>query len=731
VNTVLAALLALALLLVPLVSGLPDEPLWSSWLAALVMLTGVLAVLKRGNSAAKEAGTPGSSSLLPWRGAGLPFAIMVVWALVSLAAALLHQRGLAYLGLMLRGWGLLVVQFTFFAQARRMAQSSGSTAWILVLGLVAGAAVVVAMGANEYAAHARAGQPDWRVFGTSTPDYLAGYLVMLLPLTLAVLLAVRASGVVSLLLGLVAALELGVMLTTGSRFALVSLVAGLATMGGALGFALRRGLLLEPETRRRLRGMAAVLALAGLVAAKPVLGRLLTTHASDNSAAFRVWTWRGAWHMALAHPFAGTGIGAWAQTYPRYALTGFTRLAHSGYLQMADECGLVGLAALLAMLGTVAIAIARGLARSAAPLPTQPHAELTPKGKGRGRQAVPIPLPRSPSSLDAALPADPRLLLCGLAGSLAAGMAQNLIDSDWAVFFLGLSFWAIAGLAVGFAECGLSVSHPQGVSSPLRTLAGVGALGLTAYFACQGMAALLGTAARRAPTPQEAESDYVIARAWDPLNATYPAELGYRVYAHQNNLPAAEAMLRTAVALKPDAVNYRRLGTVLLSEGKTDKAREAWQRGLSAEPQSLDLLLALADVTPPPARLAYYQTMAQLETSPVGTVRAIGGITEPKFAIADAALGDAVQNDPTQAQAFYARAARVLAAYADEDGSVNPQRQAMQGYQTDPAQDAQMRDLYAHVTDRLIALAPPNQRAALTRRRQETLSRYDALLPKP
>lgn len=725
-NIWIAALLALVLLLAPWLSGLPDEPLWSSWLAALVMLAGVLAVLKRRDSAPQTASFSASPPV-PWQGAGLFFGLLVLWALASVAVAVLHRHSAGFLGLMLRGWAVLAVQLMLFALARRLAQSNGSPFWIVVLGLVAGAAVVAAQGANEYAFHVRAGEPGWRVFATSTPDYLAGYLVMLLPLTL----VVRAGGAVSLLLGLVAALELGVMLTTGSRFALVSFVAGLATMGAALGFALRRGLALEPQTRRRLTGMAVVLVLAGLAAAKPVLSRLLTTHAADNSAAFRVWTWRGAWHMAFANPLFGTGIGAWVQTYPRYALTGFTRLAHSGYLQMADECGLVGLAALLATLGAVAVAVARGLSRSDVSVPLPASVKQTPRRKGGKRPPAAISPPRPPSLLDTALPADPRLLLCGLAGSLAAGVTQNLIDSDWSVFFFGVCFWAIAGLAVGVAERGQAPAPARAVSPAARTLIGVGAAGLTAYFACQGVGALLGAAARLAPTPQEAETDYQTARAWDPLNAAYPAEIGYRVYARQSRLPAAEAMLRQAVALKPDAVNYRRLGTVLLAQGKTAQAQGAWERGLTAEPQSLDLLLALASVTPTPSNLAYYRTIARLETSPVGTVRAIGGITEPRFAVADAALGDDPRAAPAQAQAFYARAARGLEAFAREDGSTNPQRQAMQGSQTDPAQDAQMRALYAHVMDRLLALAPARQRALLAQKRQETLARYDALLPKP
>lgn len=733
-NILPVILCAAALVLMPLLSGVPDEPLWSSWLAALVMGSTAWAVLQRFFPATKTPALP-SSAPPTGQGTGLTFALLVLWALASVGAAVLHRHGPAFLGLMLRGWATLAVQLAVFVLARRAGQSGPAPVWAIVGGLVAGAALMAAIGANEYAAHVRAGEPAWRVFGTSTPDYLAGYLVMLVPLTLSVLLAVRAGSAVVFLLGLIAALELGVMLTTGSRFALVSLLLGLLTLGGALAFAVRRGLVLELETRRRLGGMAAVFALAAVAAAKPVLGRLLTTHAADNSAAFRVWTWRGAWRMALANPVFGTGIGAWPQSYPRYALSGFTRLAHSGYLQIADECGLVGLLLLLAALALVARAILRGLGRAASPPPAgvvikhsviqQPMTRTR-----RARRSPPAPVPAAPLPGSGALPADPRLLLCGLAGSLAAGMTQNLIDSDWSLLFIGLSFWAIAGLAVGLGKPVAPTPPPAGARWA-RPLAGVGAAALAAYFACQGVGALFGAAARQAPTSAEAESDYVIAQAWDPLNASYPADLGLRVYAREGRGAEAEASLRRAVRLKPDGVNFRRLGTVLLAQGKADQAQKAWEQGLAADPQSLDLLLALADITPPPSRLAYYRAVACLEASPVGTVRAIGGVAEPKFAVADAALGDDPQAAPAQAQAFYARAARGLEAFAREDGSTNMQRQAMQGGRPDPAQDAQMRDLYAHVMDRLLALAPANQHALLAQERQETLARYDALLPKP
>ena len=83
----------------------------------------------------------------------------------------------------------------------------------------------------------------------------------------------------------------------------------------------------------------------------------------------------------------------------RYALTGFTRLAHNGYLQMADECGLPALAALLGAVGVVGAVGVRGLSRSQ----NATADDRKPEG-----------------FLAAVAPADDRLLQCGLLGSLVA-----------------------------------------------------------------------------------------------------------------------------------------------------------------------------------------------------------------------------------------------------------------------------------------------------------------------
>ncbi len=698
-------LLALTLLLAPLYAAQPDAPAifaspeWASFLCAGTFLAVLLAVTsaRRGGPFAR-----------PVSAAEKAFLVLLGLAFLSVPARLLVQHGSGYLGLMLRGWSVLAADIALFALARRAA---GNQLWLygLALAAVAGAAVVADLGVQEYVVHLRAGDRYWRIFATSTPDFLAGYFVLLLPVTLALFLqapGVRGltpllRGMATLVLGVVLLLQLIALLTTGSRFGLVSLAVALAVFAAGVLTAARHGLVLPKATRLLVGILGIGLALGGAAFAKPVLVRL--QNFQDNSSAFRVWTWRGSLHMAFENPLFGTGIGAWTDLYPRYALTGFTRLAHNGYLQMADECGISALLALLALLALVGVTVTRGLHR-------------LPDTEGRSGGGF--------------LPSDNRLLLCGLAGSLAGGVVQNLIDSDWSVFFLGAVFWTFAGLAAGAAEWETeAVASP--VPKPALIAAGSVAAALLLLTGTQGVGAGYAVTAQdqKASDPGGAAESYGAARVWDPVNGRYPSDLGYAIdYARSGDLVSAENALDAAVALEPNSVNYRRLGTVLQAAGRNADAVAAYQNGLAAEPNSLDLLLRLARLSPPASSLGYYRKLAELELSPVGTARALGESVEPNFAYADAALGDAPGQTPASACAYYERAARLLEAYASAGGSANGQREAMSGGHADPETDTALRALYAHVMIRWIALTPPPQQAALGARQKEFTEKFDAVL---
>ena len=729
---VVTLLLGLALLIAPVYAAIPDDPLpvWASWLSAGVFVAALAALI--------AAGRGDRTFWLPLSRAERAFLVLLGLAFLSIPARLVVQHGTGYFGVMLRGWADLATGFAAFILARRVA-TDRSLLYGLVAAAVAASIIVADIGVQEYVSHVRAGDPHARTFATSTPDYLAGYFVMLLPVTLAAFLQTPSlrgptpllRALAPLVLGVILLFQLATLLTTGSRFALVSLAVALLVFGVSLWRAARHGLALDKATRLLCVVLGIGLLFGTLVFARPVMGRLGSLN--DNSTAFRVWTWKGSARMAAANPILGTGIGTWEELYPRYALTGFTRAAHESYLQLADECGVPALFTLLATLGFLGASLTRGLATAPAKAQPVPAPEQTRKPK-QTSQAV---LPTKPEYL----PADHRLLLCGLLAALAGGVVKNLADSDWYVFFLSFTFWALAGLAAGIVAPPIDEVRP---ARPLLFAAGGVAAALAALSAAQGVAASYGaqalvsvTAAGAARTRDQAVSEatdaaraYDAARAWDPLNARYPSDQGYKVFfSRLGQLTEAEAAARAAVALAPDSVNDRRLGDILQQFGRQSEAQAAYEDGLRADPHSLDLLLRLARLSPAPRALDYYRRISDLELTPVGTVRALGEYTETNFAVADAVLGDeAAKTAPAQADAYYARAAGVLEQYADRGGSQNSQQQAFTGGQAAPQKDVALRGLYRHVLTAWLALAPTSERDALRRRQEKYGQIYDTLI---
>jgi len=720
-RAVVTVLLGLALLLAPLYAAIPDDPLpiGSSWLCAAIFAAALIAVAaaRRGDR---------TFWLRPSR-AEKAFLVLLGLAFLSIPARLIVQHGTGYFGPMLRGWAVLATDFAAFALARRVAGERVAL-YALAFAAVLASGYVSEQGILEDLPFLLRHQTSWRVFSTSTPDYLAGYLVMLLPLTLALFLQMPglravlplARHATTSLLGLALLFQLAALVATGSRFALVSLALALIILGTAVRRAQRHGLMLDRTTRRLGVVLGIGLVLAALVFAKPVYLRL--TNPDPNSGAFRAWTWKGAARMAAANPVLGTGIGTWQDLYPPYALTGFTRAAHDSYLQMADECGIPALLALLATLGLLGASLARGLTAAAAALPA-PLPPPVPQGHRPRRSPVP-PKPEH-------LPGDHRLLLCGLLAALAGAAVQNLIDSDWYVFSLGSTFWTLAGLAAGIASPPAPEAEGR-PATPVLLAVGSVAAAFLALTAAQGIGAVYAAQAQEQTTadPAGAARAYDAARAWDPLNAGYASDQGYRVfYARLGNLTEAEAAVRAAVALEPNTVNYRHLGLILQQFGRQSEAQAAFEASLRADPNSLDVLLDMARLSPLPRSLDFYRRVSDLELTPVGTVRALGEYAETKFAEADAVMGDeAAKTDPAQAGVYYARAARVLEQYADLGGSLALQQQALNQGRPDLHKDEYMRGLYGHVLSAWIALAPPGERDALRQRQEKYRPIFDSLV---
>jgi tetratricopeptide (TPR) repeat protein len=114
--------------------------------------------------------------------------------------------------------------------------------------------------------------------------------------------------------------------------------------------------------------------------------------------------------MIEAHPWLGSGPGTFVHAYQKYALVGFTRMAHNKDLQVWAECGALALlaltVALLAYLLTVLVRVRRMA--------------------GLSERAVPV----------------------ALWAAVVAFCLHNLVDWDWYVPALCLTAWFLMGLGL-------------------------------------------------------------------------------------------------------------------------------------------------------------------------------------------------------------------------------------------------------------------------------------------
>jgi tetratricopeptide (TPR) repeat protein len=510
------------------------------------------------------------------------------------------------------------------------------------------------------------------------------------PVTLALLLAGPKSIAVFAPLGLCLLLQIGTILTTASRFALVSAAVSLIVFGLLSVYTRSKegGDQEKPKYGAFAAGAVAFVVLC--LGVGPIRKRLL--HPDQNSAAFRVWTWKGTEHMTMAHPLFGSGIGTYVFTYPVYALTGFTRLAHEAYLQVAAEAGIP---ALLVLLGFFAFVLSAGFKNS---------------------------IKLSEENLKSAESWNQRVILCGVIAGSIAGLVQNLIDSDLYVFSCGTGLFAVLGLCAGRWKVSLidgadeehvlerrskkAVAVQKAPWTPARFSLAVGGLILSIYGFINSIGAYnAGQANAEATIPNRASDEtslFQTAMQLCPLNGQYPSDFGYKVtFRAQNNPAGAENDLKNAVTLQPDVVSYRRLSEVLAAEGKGTDAINALDNGLKQSPHDLDLLLRRAAASPTPIALTYYKRVADLETTPVGTVRALDAI-EYNFAIADANLADAYNQDGNSQAAltYYLRAASTLTLYFKRGGGHDAQQLILTG-SYDKDRDRQLQALLDHCNSQI------------------------------
>jgi putative inorganic carbon (HCO3(-)) transporter len=526
-----------------------------------------------------------------------------------------------------------------------------------------GGTLVAVFGIREYIEAFKEHDLAHRTFSSfANPDFLAGYLLLTLPITLAAFVSAR-ERMLRLLIGLSLAFQSACLLLTGSRsgiaMLLVALVAWLAFVAFAGG--LRR--------QGRAIGIGlAVFVLGALLGLAPTLARFGTVSVTDKqtghvrqqsvadaqgySGAFRRWTWDGTVHMALANPLLGTGIGTYEVAYPRYAETAFTLHAHNGYLQWMAETGIPGGFFLLA-------ALAAATAFATHTLRLQ-----------RIRTAEDV----AEESSDNPLFGDRSVLLAGLLAGVLAALLHNLFDSDFYLVGTAVNFAAVIGLMVGLSRdlAPLGTQRPRPLG---REMLGFTLL-LAVFLLWRSSAAMsvrthiaAGEEALTTPeTVETAAEAFRAAAAADPLDGDpllYTALLLQRRQRPDEALIALQKSVHTA----PTGKALYRLGQLYTATRDTASAVTVLERARQREPRNPQTLHALAKALQSANKTdqaaAVYRQITALETMPYGTVRAMPELVETEFAYAHAALGDIAADAGrwSEAAAEYTHADHVMAEY--------------------------------------------------------------------
>jgi len=276
-----------------------------------------------------------------------------------------------------------------------------------------------------------------RVFASiGHPNMLAGYLIMIIPLSIGLAWAAR-SWQLKALGGVVAAACFPPLMMTLTKAAwLGSLVGGAVLVGCFLASRPARGVVWTKAKKIWLAVAAAGVVTAVAVAlpgAVRYFGQSL--HGSTRG---RVVFWQAALDMFGDHPVTGTGIGTFQVVFPRHRPSTFrakgvgynTMHTHSEYLETLAEQGVIGAAALAFLIGVAAWVGCRGL-----------H--------------------RAESSAD-------KWIFCGLLSALAGILTHSIVSVilRWSV--CPTFFWIILGLLASMGKIVLGeAGHPGGAAKRL------------------------------------------------------------------------------------------------------------------------------------------------------------------------------------------------------------------------------------------------------------------------
>src|SRR5215469_3078338 len=172
-------------------------------------------------------------------------------------------------------------------------------------------------------------------------NHFAGLMELLIPLALVPLVLGKVRRERLVVVALFAVMPIAALFLSASRGGIVSFCVQFAMLAFLL--LRRRGV------TKRLLAVSAVLLAALMIVSWLGVGRILQRFSSmqtlEVTAGKRGAMRKGAWHMFLAHPVAGTGLGTFQIAYPPYETLYDAKVvnhAHNDYLEALAETGALG-----------------------------------------------------------------------------------------------------------------------------------------------------------------------------------------------------------------------------------------------------------------------------------------------------------------------------------------------------------------------------------------------------
>jgi O-antigen ligase len=421
--------------------------------------------------------------------------------------------------------------------------------------LAAGCGFVALIGVIEYG---NAGDRSWRIFSTwNNPNALAGAMVIGTLIGLGLISfglpsrerkpllpgMVALGGCTSILCGMA-------LLLTGSKGGLLSLAAGMAV------FAVLVTIWRKPVALLAIAGCTVVFCLP-LVAMRSSGGsgapRVL--NASSNQAQsvdFRKHLWQGAISLVKDNPI-GSGLGTYADYSAKPGTNTRTELAHSTWLQLAVESGLLApIVLLLMLLGWFVHTF-----RSARALPT-----------------------------------DQNVLRASVIAAVVAIVADGLIESN--LYFFGIGLMAFLLLGVG-VQLSADAGAPEFVARPMRAAVSVFSVACLGLLFYGGYVAKLQANLRwylSKSMTEEARSAQKDIEAFAPFDG----ETWYRGASLEETLPEAIADMKRAAAIAPSPKYLRRLAALQIMGELPAAAEVSITQALTFDPNNLTTLKQLMDL---------------------------------------------------------------------------------------------------------------------------------------